>query len=62
MLLNTLRASWLENMLAGKDVIRASKGTIRTSENVWCYLILSTNIEIQKYYDNEYGVYSRNTL
>ena len=62
MLLNTLRASWLENMLGGKDVIRASKGTIRTSENVWCYLILSTNIEIQKYYDNEYGVYSRNTL
>ena len=33
MLLGTLSASLLDNLLAGKSTIRAGEGTIRASEN-----------------------------
>ena len=62
MLLGTLGASLLGNLLAGKDTIRAGEGTIRE------FLMLlhpATNFEIQKYYQNElkfYGVYLGNNL
>ena len=32
MLLGTLGASWLGNLLTGKEVMRASEGTIRATE------------------------------
>ena len=34
MLLNTLRERLLENILAGKNMIRGSKGTIKAFKNV----------------------------
>lgn len=34
MLLNTLRDRLLENILAGKNMIRGSKGTIKACKNV----------------------------
>ena len=49
MLFGTLGATLLENMLAGKDVIRAGKGRIRA----------------ERYYQNEpklNGLYSRHNL
>ena len=63
MLLGTLDASLLGNMLAGKEIIRAGydskvKGTIRagygfsTKKNLVPPHPL-TNFEIQKYYQNE---------
>ena len=62
MLLGTLGASLLGNLLAGKDTIRAGEGTIRE------FLMLlrpATNFEIQKYYQNELkfnSVYLGNNL
>ena len=63
MLLGTLDASLLGNMLAGKEIIRAGydskvKGIIRagygfsTKKNLVPAHLL-TNFEIQKYYQNE---------
>ena len=49
MLLGTLRASLLGNMLAGKGVLRAGEGTIRAGYG----LIPLTNSEIEAYYQNE---------
>ena len=52
MLLGTLGASLLGNLLAGKGIARAGLGNL-------------TNFEIQRYYQNEprfNGVYSRNNL
>ena len=63
MLLGTLRASLLGNLLTGKVTIRASKGTIRTGEILPPHPL--TNFKIQKYYENEpkfNGAYSRNNL
>ena len=63
MLLGTLRASLLGNLLTGKVTIRASEGTIRTGEILPPHPL--TNFEIQKYYENEpkfNGAYSRNNL
>ena len=46
MLLSTLDASLLGNLLTGKDTIKAEEGTIRAgedtvraSQNFWCHLI-----------------------
>ena len=65
MLLGTLGASLLGNMLAGKGVVRAGKGTIRAgygseASSFKKFLIPShplTNLEIKSY-----GVYSRDNL
>ena len=71
--LDTLGANLLGNLLTGKGTIRASEGTVSRSE----FLMLphpSTNFEIQKYYQKDVqlssknrpnkcnGVYSRNNL
>ena len=40
MLLGTLSASLLENLLTGKSTITAGEGTIREGENFLCYSIL----------------------
>ena len=64
MLLGTLSASLLGNLLTGKGTIAAGEGTIRAGQNLQCCLIL-TNFEIQKYYQNEHkfnGVFLRNNL
>ena len=39
MLLGTLGASWLGNLLAGKGTIKAGEGTIRTGQDFQCRLI-----------------------
>ena len=75
MLLGTLGASLLGNMLAGKGIVRAGSGIKKRKRNckswLWKlngFLMLPrplTNFEIQKYYQNESrfnGVYSRNNL
>ena len=73
MLLGTLGATLLGNMLAGKGVMRTGEGTIRAGEGAiragqYFYLLLRhplTNFEIEKYYQNEpnfNGVNSRNNL
>ena len=41
MLLGTLDASLLGNLLTGKSTIRAGEGTIRAGQEFWCYLILN---------------------
>ena len=40
MLLGTLGASLLENLLTGKGIITADEGSIRVGENFWCSPIL----------------------
>ena len=64
MLLGTLCASLLGNLLRGKAVMRAGEEKIRVGQDFECWLILS-EFEIQKNYQNESkldGVYSRNNL
>ena len=71
MLLGTLGASLLGNLLAGKGIVRAGSGN-KTGKS-WYWKIMGflmpphplTNFEIQKFYQNEprfNGVYSRNNL
>ena len=65
MLLGTLGASLLENLLTSKDKIRAGECTIRS--RTWFLMPPHSliNFEIQMYYQNEPkfdGVYSRNNL
>ena len=72
MLLGTLGASLLGNLLTGKGIMRAGDGIVRAgseSEKNQLNLLLPfhprTNIEISEYYKNEprfNGVYSRNNL
>ena len=73
MLLGTLVASLLGNMLAGKRVIRAGVGTAKVgygSKDLYFKKILIpphpfTNFEIQTYYQNEprfNGLYSKDNL
>ena len=40
MLLGTLGASLLGNLLTGKGTIRAGEDTIWASQDFWCHLIL----------------------
>lgn len=56
MLLNTLRERLLENILAGKNMIRGSKGTIKAFKNVWFHPIvlpymICKDIMISRYRD-----------
>ena len=74
MLLGTLGASLLGNLLSGKGIMRAGEGIVRASEgsgskknplNLLLPFQPLTNIEINEYYKNEprfNGVYSRNYL
>ena len=70
MLLGTLEASLLGNLLSGKGLARAGEGIVRAGEGVkkkfsLIPFHLLTNIEIIEYYKNEprfNGVYSRNKL
>ena len=72
MLLGTLGASLLRNLLTGgKGMMRAGEGIVRAGEGAKKNLNLLlpfhplTNIEINQYYVNEprfNGVYSRNNL
>ena len=74
MLLGTLGASLLRNMLAGKGIVRAGygnkkgKGILRVGYRSKKFLIPShplTNFEFKKYYQNEprfNGVFPRNNL
>ena len=72
MLLGTLGASLLGNLLTGKGIIRAGDGIVRAGEgskkkNLNSLLLFHplTNIEISEYYSNEprfNGVYSRDNL
>ena len=76
MLLGTLEASLLGNVLTGKGIVRAGSGNKKRKRNCKSWLwkqkngILTPphplrNFEIQKYHQNEArfnGVYSRNNL
>ena len=69
MLLGTLRASLLGNLLTGKGIERAGEGTVRAREGIKKKALMLphplTNFEIRKYYENEprfNGVYSRDNL
>ena len=68
MLLGTLGASLLANLLTGKGIERAGTGNHSLNKKRMGFLILPhplTNFEIQKYYQNEprfNGVFSRNNL
>ena len=74
MLLATLGASLLRNLLIGKGIMRAGDGKVRAGEgsgskkkklNSLLPFHPLTNIEINEYYKNEprfNGVYSRNNL
>ena len=73
MLLGTLGASLLGNMLAGKGVIRAGEGTAKLAmdlrdlhlKEILIPRHLLTNFETQMYYQNEprfNGVYSRDNM
>ena len=74
MLLGTLEASLLWNLLAGKRIARAGsgnkkgKGIVKAGNGKEGFLMSphpSANFEIQKYYENEprfNGVFSRNNL
>ena len=72
MLLGTLGASLLGNLLTGKGIMRAGDGIVRAGEgskknnlNLLLPLHPLTNIEINEYYKNEprfNGIYSRNKL
>ena len=74
MLLGTLGATLLGNMLAGKGINRAgdriiwadyrSKRSLKNKKNLILLQLLS-NLEVQKYYQNEprfNGAYSRDNL
>ena len=64
MLLGTLAASLLGNLLTGYGTLRAGEGAIRAGQNLNMAHPLTT-FEIQKYYAKEAkfnGVYSRNNL
>ena len=63
MLLGTLGASLLGNLLTGKGIIRSGEGTIWADPDFKCHPLV--DFEIQKYYRKEHkpnGVYSRNSL
>ena len=73
MLLGTLGANLLGNLLTGKGIMRAGDGIVRAGEGSGSKKTLNsllpfhrlTNIEISEYYKNEprfNGVYSRNNL
>ena len=71
MLLGTLGASLLGNLLTGKGMTRAGEGIVRAGEgskkkqNLLIPFHKLTNIEINEYYINEprfNGLYSRNNL
>ena len=72
MLLGTLGASLLGNLLTGKGIMRAGDGIVRAGEgskkkqlNLLLPFHPLTNIEISEYYKNEprfNGAYSRNNL
>ena len=72
MLLGTLGASLLSNLLTGKGIMRAGDGIVRAGERSKKNQLNSllpfhplTNIEISEYYSNEpkfNGVYSRDNL
>ena len=74
MLLGTLEASLLWNLLAGKGIVRAGsgnkkgKGIVKAGNGKEGFLMPPhplANFEIQKYYENESrfnGVFSRNNL
>ena len=65
MLLGTLGANLLGNLLTGKGTIRAGEETIRTGEIFLMTTRPLTDFEIPKYYENEpkfNSVYSRNNL
>ena len=72
MLLGTLGAGLLRNLLTGKGMMRVGEGIVRASERAKKNPLNSllpfhhlTNIEINEYYINEprfNGVYSRNNL
>ena len=74
MLLGTLEASLLWNLLAGKGIVRAGsgnkkgKGIVKAGNGKERFLMPPhplANFEIQKYYENESrfnGVFSRNNL
>ena len=69
MLLGTLGASLLRNVLTGKGTVRAGEGILRAGEGIKKKALMPphplTNFEIRKYYENEprfNGVYSRNNL
>ena len=57
MLLGTLGASLLANLLTGKGIVRAGKGTVREGEGIKKKALMPlhplTNFEIRKYYENE---------
>ena len=46
MLLGILRASLLENMLTGKNVLKAGKGAIRTGQNLKYKNIIIVNLNL----------------
>ena len=67
MLLGTLKASLLGNLLTGNGIIRAGEGSGSKKQNLNSQLPFHslTNTEISEYYANEprfNGVYSRNNL
>ena len=69
MLLGTLGASLLGNLLTGQGTVRAGEGTVRAGEGTKKEAIILlhplTNFEIKFYYENEprfNGVYFRNNL
>ena len=69
-LLGTIGASLLGNLLTGKGTVRAGKGTVRAGEGIKKKKALMppqplTNFEIEEYYENEprfNGLYSRDNL
>ena len=65
MLLGTLGASLLGNLLTGKGIVRAGEGSKKNKLNSLLPFHPLTNIEIKEYYSNEprfNGVYSRDNL
>ena len=69
MLLGTLGASLLGNLLSRKGVVRAGEGTMRIGEGINKKALIPahplTSFEIIEYYENNSrfnGVYSRNNL
>ena len=69
MILHTLGASLLVNLLSGKGLYRAGEGMYRSGEGVKKTTLMPphplTNFEIENYYKNNpkfNGVYSRNNL
>ena len=59
MLLGTLEASLLGNLLTGKGIVRAGEGTIRAGEGIKRKALMLPhplpNFEIKEYYENENG-------